>query len=453
MTKPRDPEALLSAYLADGMEVLPDRVVVSVLHEIHRTRQQAVFSPWRTRSRSLLIAAALLVGLALASVAAVGALRLLQPDPLSLEPRPSLQGVVPPSSVPSQPPAVPTPSAVPSLDLTWTKVDLKAGLGNVAWLGDQFVLIDGAGAVSTSIDGASWHALQPGDPDPGYAQLLQGNVVSWQDNAIGWWNPEDGPDYGGKPPITARDVLRILEPPAALTETTPFKGRIQSIGIGPVGIVAQVHSDLDWDAWVTKKLGARSNNAWVKHLKSVDFRDGILRIRVDNGPGLKVVWADEGFELGDYQDGGFEWYSPDGEQWTAVPAVDPTSSDSGAAFPTGFGDVVGVSDGFIARADAMWHSSDGLTWRKLGDSGERVRWTDAALDGWCAPDRRSRAFRLLDLGRPHRAIGGRRAPGAIGASECDRRHGTARPRVDPGGRQEGSPHPRRGRLEGPADTR
>ncbi len=66
MTKPRDPEALLSAYLADGMEVLPDRVVDSVLHEIHRTRQQAVFSPWRTRSRSLLIAAALLVALALA---------------------------------------------------------------------------------------------------------------------------------------------------------------------------------------------------------------------------------------------------------------------------------------------------------------------------------------------------------------------------------------------------
>ncbi len=40
MTKPRDPEALLSAYLADGMEVLPDRVVDSVLDEVHRTRQR-----------------------------------------------------------------------------------------------------------------------------------------------------------------------------------------------------------------------------------------------------------------------------------------------------------------------------------------------------------------------------------------------------------------------------
>src|SRR4249920_1277450 len=52
MTQPRDPDALLSAYLADGMQVLPDRVVDSVLDEIHRTRQQAVFGPWRIRSLS-----------------------------------------------------------------------------------------------------------------------------------------------------------------------------------------------------------------------------------------------------------------------------------------------------------------------------------------------------------------------------------------------------------------
>jgi hypothetical protein len=87
MTKPRDPEALLSAYLADGMEVLSDRVVDAVLDEVHRTRQRAVFGPWTTRSmftrrRSLLIAAALLVALAVASAVAVGALRLLERDPI-----------------------------------------------------------------------------------------------------------------------------------------------------------------------------------------------------------------------------------------------------------------------------------------------------------------------------------------------------------------------------------
>ena len=61
MTKPRDPEALLSAYLAEGMEVLPDRVADAVLDEVHRTRQRAVFGRWRTRSISRVAFAAVAV--------------------------------------------------------------------------------------------------------------------------------------------------------------------------------------------------------------------------------------------------------------------------------------------------------------------------------------------------------------------------------------------------------
>ena len=74
------------------------------------------------RRRSLLIAAALLVALALASVAAVGSFRLLQRDPvrdLSLEPRPSLQGFVAPSSTPSRPSDGPTSSAFPRPTGVW----------------------------------------------------------------------------------------------------------------------------------------------------------------------------------------------------------------------------------------------------------------------------------------------------------------------------------------------
>ena len=125
--------------------------------------------------------------------------------------------------------------------------------------------------------------------------------------------------------MTARDILRIVRPPAAPTATTPFKGRIESIGIGPAGIVAQVHSHLDWDAWVASKLGA---NDWVSRYKGVDFKNGILEITMKpgQGRGLKVVWADQGFEPGDYQDAGFGWYSPDGEQWTLMA---PTRSPDG----------------------------------------------------------------------------------------------------------------------------
>jgi hypothetical protein len=49
VTEHRDSDALLAAYLADGMDVLPDRVVDAVLDEAHRTRQRAVFGPGRTR--------------------------------------------------------------------------------------------------------------------------------------------------------------------------------------------------------------------------------------------------------------------------------------------------------------------------------------------------------------------------------------------------------------------
>lgn len=67
MNKPRDPDALLSAYLAVGMEILPDRVVESVLAEVHRTRQRRTIrwgAPPRFRSTfgAAAVVAALLVG-------------------------------------------------------------------------------------------------------------------------------------------------------------------------------------------------------------------------------------------------------------------------------------------------------------------------------------------------------------------------------------------------------
>ena len=67
MTTSRDPQRLLAAYLADGMEVLPDRVVDAVLDEVHGTRQRAVIGPWRTP----LMNSVLKVAFAAAAVVAV----------------------------------------------------------------------------------------------------------------------------------------------------------------------------------------------------------------------------------------------------------------------------------------------------------------------------------------------------------------------------------------------
>ena len=248
-----------------------------------------------------------------------------------------------------------------------------------------------SGDVSTSADGLTWRAL---DPDPGYVDLLREDFVTWGSDVVGWWNPEGGPDYTNKPPITARDVLQIFRPPAGPTATTPWKGRIHSIGIGPAGIVAQVHSHLDTDAWIASKLG----DDWVSRYEEVSFKNGVLEVKMQRGRGLKVVWADEGFEPGDFMDAGFGWYSPDGVEWTQIPAPAPDPDvDGQLGFPTGFGDVVGVSDGFIARGVAtgcssddgcagMWHSSDGLTWRNIGNvpygpNGHE----DPCCRGWAAP--------------------------------------------------------------------
>jgi hypothetical protein len=120
MTTPRDPEALLSAYLADGMEILPDRVADAVLDEIHRTRQRAMLGPWRTRYISWTgFAAAVVVG----AVAVSGALFVIQRG---------LPAVAGPSQTPSPDPsasqaAVASPSATPSPTPTpihWTDASL-----------------------------------------------------------------------------------------------------------------------------------------------------------------------------------------------------------------------------------------------------------------------------------------------------------------------------------------
>jgi hypothetical protein len=84
MTTPRDPDALLAAYLADGMTELPDRVVDAVLHEAHRTRQRAGFGSWRTSTMfKIAFAAVLLLTGLVGGAALIGTL-----NPSRFEPAP-----------------------------------------------------------------------------------------------------------------------------------------------------------------------------------------------------------------------------------------------------------------------------------------------------------------------------------------------------------------------------
>ena len=110
MTDPREPDRLIRAVLEDGPTVLPDRVLDSVLGEVHRTRQRAARGLWRIQpmSRTALaatavIAVVLIGGLVLLgrgqSAPVVGGLATASPAP-SLAPSPA------PSNSPSPAPSV-----------------------------------------------------------------------------------------------------------------------------------------------------------------------------------------------------------------------------------------------------------------------------------------------------------------------------------------------------------
>ena len=62
MTTPRDPDLLLQAFLDEGPEVLPDRVLEAVQGDVHRMRQRASgIGPWRFLTMRTLLASAAVV--------------------------------------------------------------------------------------------------------------------------------------------------------------------------------------------------------------------------------------------------------------------------------------------------------------------------------------------------------------------------------------------------------
>jgi hypothetical protein len=132
------------------------------------------------------------------------------------------------------------------------------------------------------------------------------------------------------------------------------------------------HSTLDFDPYITTLLGP----GWVDHMTSFDYTDDVLRIETDDDRSIEIDWSDQGFAPGDVADRGFGWHSSDGAAWVAIPD-----------FPGNVYDIVGVTDGFIVRGTdgqgtGMWHSANGLTWRRLGtpSDGSLIPWLDGLLD-------------------------------------------------------------------------
>jgi dipeptidyl aminopeptidase/acylaminoacyl peptidase len=102
MTASRDPDRLVAAFLDEGPIELSDRVVDSVLGEIHRTRQRAVFGSWRTLSMTRISLAAIVIVVAVS----MGGLALWAT-------RPSVPSIAASPQAPVVSPSLPIASATP----------------------------------------------------------------------------------------------------------------------------------------------------------------------------------------------------------------------------------------------------------------------------------------------------------------------------------------------------
>ena len=280
---------------------------------------------------------------------------------------PAAAGVVPPVAVPSlaavttaspvettTPSPSASPSPTPSLDLAWTQVPLDEQVAAPRLA--RRSLRAGRREIRRGPDLHRWPGLAGTAAwrrCPGLRRPAQGSFASWQDSAVGWWNPQEGPDMAATLPARPRSPLgtscTIVRPTAAPTSTTPFKGRIESIGIGPKGIVAQVHSDLDWDAWVTKKLGLRTNNDWTCRVKRCHLPEWRPPDQAEQPPGPEGRVGGRGLRAGRLPGPGLRLVQP---RWRALDRDGaerprPTRSDQRCR-PADLGSVVGVSDGFIA---------------------------------------------------------------------------------------------------------
>ena len=353
----------LRRFAATGAPTIgAEQVALAVAAGVAQHADRPLWRRWTSPQRMMLVPAGLIV--AVVAVVALGLWvngnHVVTPGGT---PVPSATMGPRPSDAPSP---VPTPflTGAPGADLTWSKLDASAlglvaypfgnfSVSRVMWIEDHFILADEAlGTVRTSVDGVTWDVLAEGSRDLEYYEaMVAGSIASWQDQVVGW--------------STGASSVSIVQPTSEPV-THEFEGLVESAGIGPRGIVVRTHSTLDFDRYITSLLGP----GWVEHMTDFSFTDGVLRITTDDDRDLELVWAETGYEPGDIADRGFGWFSVDGDEWTAIPE-----------FPDNVSEVVGTSDGFIARGSRTWTSTDGLSWEEVGSfaQGSVVAWLGGVL--------------------------------------------------------------------------
>jgi hypothetical protein len=330
------------------------------------------------RRRGLLIAAALLVALALASVAAVGALRLLQRDPvrdLSLEHRPTLQGVVAPSSTPSLPSDGPTSSAFPRPTGVWIATGMmgtpRDGSTAVVRLLDGRVLVAGGSGANNENDLTSAELY---DPDSG-TWSATGNMLK---------------PHGGFPATLLRDgkvlVGDVVDPTVddwilgaelydPATGTWSSTGELVITGVGGYSAGTTATLLRDGKVLVAGDNGAQlydpASGTWSATGKMITPRHHHTATLLPDGTVLVA-----GGDVGDGMVYSAELYDPDTGSWTAI-ANTRNGGPCRSGCPRGGGMATLLQDGtllFMRRSSSVpvvefveiYDPATG-TWTRTGD--------------------------------------------------------------------------------------
>ena len=217
-----------------------------------------------------------------------------------------------------------------------------------------------------------------------------------------------------------RDILRIVRRPADAhrDDVVHSADRVDP----PAGLDrhrADVRTPtIDWAAWAARCLAG--GDGWVVGTSAEhdDSRMGILeRQRRTTVAGITLsLWADEGFELGDYQDAGFGWYSPMASSGPRCPTSRSPEAGGDAASlrpASAMSWACRMASSRAGRPDActssrlqpMWHSIRRSDLANLGHRGAAPsRRRQSCCRGWAARSSATGStLRLLDLPGPHRA--------------------------------------------------
>jgi hypothetical protein len=115
----------------------------------------------------------------------------------------------------------------------------------------------------------------------------------------------------------------------------------------------------------------------------VELTDGVLHLETNDGQVSDYVISDHGYADSESQVAS-GWFSQDGEEWIPIPDFPSKPNPDGMGW-----DLIGTEDGFVGISDdrdggvVIWHSSNGLDWRELGQSPgggtDLSRWSDGAI--------------------------------------------------------------------------